>query len=160
MRPAIGSTCCVNWAAEPPCRMKLPSCTLRTRSAAGLKVIVTETFERRDAFDTEIGTVYGPPPTRNSVPGGVSRICAVCGGGGRAIGVGCAPAGAPVCVAAAGGGVPAGAAVVPATCVLPGGITGTCAAGGTAAGGTAAGGATAPGSGCGCGATAAGGAVS
>ena len=31
-----GSACDVNAAAMPPCRMKVPSCTLRTRTTAGL----------------------------------------------------------------------------------------------------------------------------
>src|SRR3954470_10373048 len=30
----------------------------------------------REALLIEIGTVYGPPDTRNSVPGGVTMICA------------------------------------------------------------------------------------
>ncbi|HEY2906270.1 MAG TPA: hypothetical protein VGJ29_10260, partial [Vicinamibacterales bacterium] len=34
------------------------------------------TVDSREAFTTEIGTVYGPPPTRNAVPGGVMITCA------------------------------------------------------------------------------------
>src|SRR5205085_536537 len=32
--------------------------------------------DSRDALTTEIGTVYGPPPTRNAVPGGDRITCA------------------------------------------------------------------------------------
>ena len=48
--------------------MKLPSCTVRTRSIAGSKVSVSVIVDSRDALVIEIGTVYGPPPTRNVVP--------------------------------------------------------------------------------------------
>src|SRR5262245_49911021 len=73
-------------------------------------MIVTDTVEKRDAFETEIGTVYGPPPTRNSGPGGVTRICAGLGG-----------------VTGPGGvtGTPAATPVVPGCSVLPGGTTAT-----------------------------------
>src|SRR6266850_7824763 len=89
--------------------MKLPSCTARTRSAAGLKVIVSVTLDTRDAPVIDTGTVYGPPPTRNSVPGGVTSTCAAAGGvagGGTAAGggVGGGAVGAP------GGGCAGGTA--------------------------------------------------
>ena len=45
--------------------MKLPSCTVRTRSSAGSNVSVSVMVDSREALATEIGTVYGPPPTRN-----------------------------------------------------------------------------------------------
>ena len=51
-----------------------------------------EIVDNRDAFTIEIGTVYGPPPTRNDVPDGVRMTSAepmpgvvsvwVCGGAG------------------------------------------------------------------------------
>jgi hypothetical protein len=56
--------------------MKLPSWTARTRSADGLNVTVSDRPDRRDAFVADRATVYGPPPTRKSVPGGVTTICA------------------------------------------------------------------------------------
>src|SRR5438093_11148227 len=91
--------------------MKLPSCTARTRSAAGLKVIVSVTLDTRDAPVIDTGTVYGPPPTRNSVPGGVTSTCAAAGvaaggvaGGTAAGGVGGGAVGAP------GGGCAGGTA--------------------------------------------------
>src|ERR1019366_1164716 len=56
--------------------MKLPSCTMRTRRSAGLNVSVSVTVESRVAPTTEIGTVYGPPPTRNAVEGGERITCA------------------------------------------------------------------------------------
>ena len=56
--------------------MNVPSCTVRTRSTAGLKVTVSVSVDTRDALLIETGTVYGPPATRNSVPGGVTMICA------------------------------------------------------------------------------------
>ena len=52
----------------PPCRMKVPSCTVRTRSTAGLYVTVNVTIDSRDALLIETGTVYGPPATRNRCP--------------------------------------------------------------------------------------------
>src|SRR5580658_7049422 len=51
--------------------MKLPSWRLRTRSSVGSNVTVSEMVESLDTFEIEIGTVYGPPPTRNTAPGGV-----------------------------------------------------------------------------------------
>src|SRR6185436_12203215 len=56
-RPAAGSTCSVNCAEMPPCRMKLPSWTERTLITAGLKVSVTVNVDVRGALLTEIGTV-------------------------------------------------------------------------------------------------------
>ncbi len=55
-----GAICWVKVAFAPADRMKLPSCTLRTRSSAGSKVSVSETVDRRETFTIEIGIVYGP----------------------------------------------------------------------------------------------------
>src|SRR5262245_40997370 len=80
--------------------MKLPSCTVRTRSFVGSKINVSVTVERRDASVTDRGIVYGPPPTRNGVLGGEMMICAAptpgdvvgtggcagCGGAGGSVG--------------------------------------------------------------------------
>src|SRR5262245_14071600 len=85
-RPAARSIRGVAEAATPPCRMKVPSCTLRTRNTFGLNVIVSVIIDRRLTLPMEIGTVYGPPLTRNSVPGGVTITCA--GGADGADGVG------------------------------------------------------------------------
>src|SRR5215813_12264819 len=103
--------------------MKLPSCTARTRSAAGLNVMVSDNPESRDAFVADTATVYGPPPTRNSGPGGVTTICApelATVGLGFAAGGG-APGAAPCGVAAAGaaGAGAAGTAVVPRIGEMP-----------------------------------------
>src|SRR5512138_994429 len=127
--------------------MKLPSCTARTRSAAGLKVIVNDNPDSRDALVADTATVYGPPPTRNSGPGGVTTICAPAlavtgfgfvavapaGDAGLVAGVaadgagGGAPAAAPCGVAAPGiaGEGAAGKAVVPGMGELPGGMIDT-----------------------------------
>src|SRR4051812_39196903 len=75
-RPAAASIRGVNVVGTLPCRMKVPSCTVRTRSTFGLNVTVSVITDTRDALLIESGTVYGPPATRNSVPGGVTRICA------------------------------------------------------------------------------------
>src|SRR5688500_2191355 len=132
-RPIAASTCCVNVACTPPVRRKLPSWTARTRRAAGLKVIVSVTLESCDAPAIEIGTVYGPAPTRNSGPGGERRICPPVGI--AAVATGGVPPAAPCGVPAAGGTSPgcgagatgcagaAGSVVVPGTCELPGGTT-------------------------------------
>ena len=56
--------------------MKLPSCTARTRTIAGSKVSVNVIVVIRVAPVIEIGTVYGPPPTRNVVPDGDRITCA------------------------------------------------------------------------------------
>src|SRR5262245_19382539 len=109
--------------------MKLPSCTARTRSAAGLKVMVSDSPERRDAFVAETATVYGPPPTRNSGPGGVITISApaLASTGFAFVAAGGAP-GAGACGVAAPGTVGAGAAataVVPGIGELPGGMIDT-----------------------------------
>src|SRR5258705_3411659 len=127
MRPVAASTICVNVACAPPARMKLPSCTARTRNAAGLKVMVNDNPDSRDELVAEIATVYGPPPTRKSVPGGVTMTCAPAGAtaDGDAVGAagGAPPAaggnGAPPCTAGAGAAV---TAVVPGTGELPGGM--------------------------------------
>src|SRR5204862_5951071 len=68
--------CWVKLALTPPVRMKLPSCTARTRMIAGSNVSVSVIVEIRVAPVTEIGTVYGPPPTRNVVPDGESSTWA------------------------------------------------------------------------------------
>jgi hypothetical protein len=56
--------------------MKLPSCTVRTRSFAGSKISVRVIVESRDASVIASGTVYGPPPTRNDVLGAEMSTCA------------------------------------------------------------------------------------
>src|SRR5215471_21109681 len=79
--------------------MKLPSWTLRTRSLVGSKITVSVTVESRDASVTEIGIVYGPPPTRNVVLGGDRITCAepmpalALGAGGAGAGGACGAAG-------------------------------------------------------------------
>jgi hypothetical protein len=70
------ATCWVKVAFAPPDRMKLPSWTLRTRSSAGSNVSVSEIVESLDTFVIEIGTLYGPAPTRKPVAGGVMITCA------------------------------------------------------------------------------------
>src|SRR3954469_18430165 len=121
-RPFAASIRGVNDDCTPPWRMNVPSCTLRTRSSAGLKVSVSVIDEMRDALLIDTGIVYGPFATRTSF-GAVTITCADVDGGGFAAGgvVGGA-------ATSRAGGV---AGVVPA-----GGLTGvTC-------------GAVAPGSGC------------
>src|SRR6478736_2628254 len=103
----------VNDVATPPCRMNVPSCAVRTRSTFGLYVTVSVITERRATLLIEIGTVYGPPATRNSVPGGVTITCAVA-----------APAGVGPGAAAGGGAV-----------MSRGGFAATAPPGGAAAGG-------------------------
>src|SRR6185503_6298236 len=108
MRPVTGSTICVKAACAPPARMKLPSWTARTRTAAGLNVIVNDSPDSRDAFVAEMATVYGPPPTRNSGPGGVMTTCAPAGaivGGGAVAAAGAAGTGAGAVAAPKGAGV-------------------------------------------------------
>src|ERR687898_1447345 len=89
--------------------MKLPSCTDRTRSGPGLKVTVRDTVAIRGALVTEMGTVYGPPPTRNSVPGAVTATCATLPGGAASAGCGSAPGGVVALASGGGTGVSAGA---------------------------------------------------
>src|SRR4029450_572406 len=88
-RPATASICGVNEVATPPCRMNVPSCTLRTRSTFGLYVMVSVITETRDALLIDTGTVYGPPATWNVVPGTVRMICpgGACGAPGGVAGV-------------------------------------------------------------------------
>src|SRR5581483_5299869 len=126
--------------------MKLPSLTLRTRSFVGSNVSVSVKVEMRAASEIEIGTVYGPPPTRNVGPVGEMMICAApipgdCVGtaaGSAVVGVGLGGtvAGAGFTAAAWGGGgttmfdggcvwVGCGASTTPGTGVDPGG-TATC----------------------------------
>src|SRR3989338_6401354 len=57
--------------------MKLPSCTARTRSLVGSNMSVIVIVESRVALVMDTGTVYGPPPTRNAVPGGDVMTCAM-----------------------------------------------------------------------------------
>src|SRR6476619_4615396 len=129
-RPAAASICGVNEVATPPCRMNVPSCTLRPRSTFGLYLNVTVTTETRDALLIDTGTVYGPPATWNVVPGTVRMICpgVACGAPGAAAGVTSVSRG---CVA--GGAAPTGAPVV--TGGMPGGMApaGACVAGAGAA---------------------------
>jgi hypothetical protein len=137
----------VKTTGTPPERRKLPSCTLFTLSFVGSKTSVSVTVEIRDASLISSGTVYGPPPTRNVVPGGEIRTCAdpipcdvvgtasgAAGGGGgagagvtggRGVGGGCVSTGAGDAVTAGGctGGGWAGTITVPGTGDDPGGAT-------------------------------------
>src|SRR5688572_31987630 len=97
-RPVFASPACVNVALIPPDRMKLPSATARIRSTAGLYVTVTATLEICDAPEIEIGTLYGPPPTRKSPDGGDTMIWPDTGSGGAAPVVAAAGAWAPGCI--------------------------------------------------------------
>ena len=112
-------TACEKTTETPPARRKLPSCTLRTRSFVGSKTSVSVTVEIRDASLISSGTVYGPPPTRNVVPGGEINTCAepipadvvgtaggVDGAGSTAGGVGTGAAGG--CGSTVAGGVTGG----------------------------------------------------
>src|SRR5690606_11444498 len=102
--PATGSMWCVKVGATPPCCRNVPSCTERTRSTAGSYVMVRLIVESRCAPTTEIGTVYGPPPTWNVGPGVVTVIRAVGPGGGAGLAVACGVGvGVPGC---AGGTLP------------------------------------------------------
>src|ERR671912_130932 len=146
-RPVAASMRGVKLAPTPPCRMKVPSCTVRTRSTLGLKVIDRLSVETRDALLIETGTVYGPPPTWKTVPGTVTITCA-----GVAVARGSVGAGGVV--ASRGGAVAPGApAPVPAGAPVPacgGAVVGSA---GVPAGGAVAGGTTPAGGGCapGCG---------
>src|SRR4051812_25447897 len=122
-RPAAASIRGVNVVGTLPCRMKVPSCTVRTRNTFGLNVTVSVMTDTRDALLIDSGTVYGPPATRNSVPGGVTRICAAAGDVGPAP---AAPGGAGgVAFGSRGGG--AGATGTPAGGCRPTvGAPGTC----------------------------------
>src|SRR5262245_15449538 len=104
--------------------------------------------EMRDAFAIVIGTLYGPPPTRNGVAGGVMSTCAwpipVVGGctsvaaglGGVGLGVGTATGGGTAAAPGGGGGGcgsgGAGVTTNPGTGDVPGG---TCMIGGEGGGG-------------------------
>src|SRR5438045_5082121 len=88
--------------------MKVPSLAWRTRSTFGLNVTVSVITDNRDTLLIETGTVYGPPATRNSVPGVVMMICAAVGFGAGA------PGGAGGVVVTSRGGA-AGAAAPPGT---------------------------------------------
>ena len=126
-RPAAASTCWVNVAWMPPWFITAPGFTLRTRSTAGLKVTENDSVDSRVAPEIDSGTMYGPPPTRNSVPGGLSSTCA---GGGVAGDAGAAGAGVGAGGCGGGGwtGEAAAAPVRPAA-------HGSAAAGGRGAGG-------------------------
>src|SRR4051812_3137502 len=76
-RPAAASMRGVYEVGTPPWRMNVPSCDVRIRSTFGLYVTVKVITDRRDTLLIDTGTVYGPPATRNSVPGGVTITCAV-----------------------------------------------------------------------------------
>ncbi|PYR06337.1 MAG: hypothetical protein DMG00_19305 [Acidobacteria bacterium] len=113
-------TCCVKVTLTPPARMNVPSFTLRTRSFVASNVSVSVSVERRVASVIEIGTVYGPPPTRNVGPGGDRMICAdpmpgvVVGPGATgsaAGGVAVVGAGVAGAVVGAAGAAPGGAGV-------------------------------------------------
>ena len=85
-------------AATPPCRMKLPSCTVVTRTSAGLKVTVTVSVETRGALLSE--NRHGVRPAAHAELGARRRHASSCadasvrrplaGGAGAA---GCAPGG-------------------------------------------------------------------
>lgn len=108
-RPPVD--CWMKLALAPADRMKLPSCTLRTRRSAGSYVNVSVIVDSRVAATIDSGTVYGPCPTRNVVPGGEISTCAVprpvdvVGGSGAAAG-----ADADCCGGGPGTGVGAGGA--------------------------------------------------
>jgi hypothetical protein len=136
-----GLTCWANVALAPPDRMKLPSCTTRGRMSAGSNVIVRAMVDRREAFATDTGTVYGPPPTR-SVGGGDNTICASpnpvdvvgpapAGGAAGVVGAGGAAAAGGVVGVGVGGGV--GTITVPGTGVASGGGATGCPPGGCGA---------------------------
>src|SRR5829696_5198863 len=107
MRPLLSSTWLLNVGVAPPCRMNVPSCTLRIRIRAGLYVIDSVSVDTRVAAAIEIGIVYGPLPTRISL-GGLNVTRAGAEGGGWAAMPGAGVAGAGDCAAA--GGAAAGAA--------------------------------------------------
>src|SRR3712207_3148697 len=98
-RPAAASMRGVNVAGIPPCRMNVPSCTVRTRNTLGLNVTVSVSTDTRDALLIDTGTVYGPPAIVNSGRGVVIRIWVEPVGGAAAAGA--APAGG--CVGSRGG---------------------------------------------------------
>ena len=56
-RPLFSSIWLLNAGVAPPCRMNVPSCTLRTRISAGLYVIDNVNVDTRVAAAIEIGTV-------------------------------------------------------------------------------------------------------
>src|SRR5206468_11532538 len=68
MSTRLGLACWLNETLAPPARMKLPSCTVGTRSLVESNVSVSVMVEIRAASLIEIGMMYGPPPTRNVVP--------------------------------------------------------------------------------------------
>lgn len=129
MRPLFSSTWLLNAGVMPPWRMNVPSCTLRMRISAGLYVIDNVNVDRRVALAIEIGTVYGPLPTRISL-GGLNEIRA-----GAAIGSACVGAGVAGGVAGAAAGDDAagagGSAGGEKTCTLLGGETGAVCGAGT-----------------------------
>src|SRR5436190_18652508 len=114
-RPVAASIRGVKVVVMPPCRMNVPSCAVRTRSTLGLNVTVSVTTDTRDALLIETGTVYGPPATRNSVPGGVTSTCAT-----PPVGAGAPGGAAGVVVTSRGGTVPAEGVVAPAAGAVAG----------------------------------------
>src|SRR6266542_177511 len=109
-RPVAASIRGVNVVVTPPWRMNVPSLTIRTRSTFGLNVTVSVTTDRRDTLLIDSGAVYGPPATRNSVPGVVMMTCAAV-----AFGEAVPGAAGGVVVMSRVGGVAGGAATSPGT---------------------------------------------
>src|SRR5688500_15019600 len=123
-RPAAASIFGVNDAVVAPCRMNVPSWTLRTRTTDGSNVIVSDMVETRDALLIESGVRYGPPTTRNSRSVGVMMICAgvtvVPGAaGGETSGAFGSRGGV---TGAVPGGTPPGGMVPPAGGIVPAGV--------------------------------------
>src|SRR4051794_17699697 len=121
-RPVTALMFGVNVTIAPPWLMNVPPVTCRTRNTLGLNVSVNVMVDRRDTLLIEIGTVYGPPATRNSVPGVVISSCAAPAGPG-AVGAGAGGAFGSRGGVAGGGGTPSvpGGGTVPGA---PGGVPG------------------------------------
>ena len=133
-RPAAGSIRGVNEVATPPWRMKLPSCTVLARTADPLKVIVIVAVDARDTPLIEIGTGYGPPPTRNSVPEGVTITCAAPAAAAGAVGAGGSGTGGISVAGRSRGGTVPGSVGVGVAGVSAGGFGGTAPGVGIASG--------------------------
>jgi hypothetical protein len=80
-------------------------------------VIVNAIVESRDALLIEMGVLYGPPATLNSLVGGVKMTCA-------GVSVPAAPGSAGTGVAGSRGGVPGGTPVPAGGTAPTGGIGG------------------------------------